>query len=268
MTRLTVEGLAIQAGGRTLCQGLELTLAPGQCWAILGGNGSGKTILLHTLAGLLPATAGTIRLDDHPLAALPRRHIAQRLGLLLQESHDPFPTSVLETAMSGRHPHLGRWQQEGDEDHAIVHQALAAMALSGMEQRVVQTLSGGERRRLAIATLLTQTPQLLLLDEPLNHLDLHHQQQLLHQQRRLAREGRTVVMVLHDPNQALRYCDRALLLYGDGRWESGVCEELLTVERLSHLYHHPMRLLRQGDERLFIPADEGTAGQTHSPSSH
>jgi iron complex transport system ATP-binding protein len=260
VTRLAVEGLAITQGGRTLCRGLELTLAPGQCWAVLGGNGSGKTTLLHTLAGLLPAAAGMIRLDHHPLATLPRRRIAQRLGLLLQESHDPFPTTVLETAMSGRHPHLGRWQQEGSADHAIVHQALAAMELSGMEQRMVQTLSGGERRRLAIATLLTQAPQLLLLDEPLNHLDLHHQQLLLRQQRQLAREGRTVVMVLHDPNQALRYCDQALLLYGDGRWESGVCEELLTVERLSRLYRHPMRLVEQGEERFFIPADEGVVG--------
>jgi iron complex transport system ATP-binding protein len=255
VTRLTAEGLTIQAGGRTLCQGLTLTFAPGQCWAILGGNGSGKTTLLHTLAGLLPGTAGTIRLDDHSVNTLPRRHIAQRLGLLLQESHDPFPTTVLETAMSGRHPHLGRWQQEGSEDHAIVHQALTAMELTGMEQRMVQTLSGGERRRLAIATLLTQTPQLLLLDEPLNHLDLHHQQQLLRRQRQLAAEGRTVVMVLHDPNQALRYCDQALLLYGDGRWESGRCEELLTVERLSRLYHHPMRMVQQGEERFFIPEE-------------
>lgn len=257
MTQLTASGLDIRQGGRTLCQGLELTLTPGQCWAILGGNGSGKTTLLHTLSGLLPSSDGVIELDHHPLLSLPRRRIAQQLGLLLQESHDPFPTTVLETVLSGRHPHLGRWQGEGDDDHAIAQEALSMMELTGMEQRMVQTLSGGERRRLAIATLLTQAPQLLLLDEPLNHLDLHHQQQLLVQLRQLAAGGRTVLMVLHDPNQALRYCDQVLLLYGDGQWESGACEELLTVERLSRLYQHPMRMLQQGEERFFTPAAGG-----------
>jgi iron complex transport system ATP-binding protein len=257
VTRLRVRGLEISQGGRSLCQGLELELGTSECWAILGGNGSGKTTLLHTLAGLLPALHGEILLDHQPLHTLPRRSIAQQLGLLLQESYDPFPTTVLETALSGRHPHLGRWQNEGDEDYAIARKALTLMELAGMEQRMVQTLSGGERRRLAIATLLTQSPQLLLLDEPLNHLDLHHQQQLLLQLRHLANGGQTVVMVLHDPNLALRYCDRVLLLYGDGQWESGACEELLTVERLSRLYKHPMRILQQGEERFFTPADTG-----------
>lgn len=255
MTRLTTKGLDIQIGERTLCRGLDLDLAPAQCWAVLGGNGSGKTTLLHTLAGLLPHNSGDIQLNDHPLATLPRRTIAQHLGLLLQESHDPFPTTVLETALSGRHPHLGRWQHEGEGDFALTREALASVDLGKMEERMVQTLSGGERRRLAIATLLTQAPQLMLLDEPLNHLDLHHQQRLLSQLRQLAAENRTIVMVLHDPNQACRYCDQALLLYGDGEWESGACEELLTVERLSRLYQHPMRLLQQDEEQLFIPAE-------------
>ena len=255
MTRLTAKGLDIQIGERTLCRGLDLDLAPGQCWAVLGGNGSGKTTLLHTLAGLLPYPSGDIQLNDHPITTLPRRTIAQQLGLLLQESHDPFPTTVLETALSGRHPHLGRWQHEGEEDFTLAREALASVDLATMEERMVQTLSGGERRRLAIATLLTQAPQLLLLDEPLNHLDLHHQQRLLSQLRQLAAESKTIVMVLHDPNQARRYCDQALLLYGDGEWESGACEELLTVERLSRLYQHPMRMLQQGEECLFIPGE-------------
>ncbi|MEN8169522.1 MAG: ABC transporter ATP-binding protein [Pseudomonadota bacterium] len=253
MKTLTAKGLDIKAGERRLCEGLNLTLAPNQCWAILGGNGSGKTTLLHTLAGLLPIINGDIHIDDSPITTLPRRTIAQQLGLLLQQSHDPFPTTVLETVLSGRHPHLGRWQQEGDKDMAIARDALALMDLTEMEQRMVQTLSGGERRRLSIATLLTQAPQLLLLDEPLNHLDLHHQQQLLHHLRTLTEQGKTVVMVLHEPNQALRYCDSALLLYGNGKWDSGECNELLTVERLGRLYRHPMRLLQQGKERLFIP---------------
>lgn len=232
-----------------------MVFSPGECWAILGGNGSGKTTLLHTLAGLTTATNGECLLGDSPLLSLSRRYIATKIGLLLQDIHDPFPTTVIETALTGRHPHLGRWQQEGESDFTLAQEALAQMDLAGLERRMVQTLSGGERRRLAIATLLTQATQILLLDEPFNHLDLHHQQQLLKYLGRLAQSGRTVIMVLHDPNQALRHCDHALLLYGDGNWEGGECEDLLTSERLSKLYRHPIRLLQQGDERYFTPAE-------------
>lgn len=253
MTRLSATGLTLEAGKRTLCRGLKLELLPGQCWAILGGNGSGKTTLLHTLAGLKSHGSGEIHLDGQAIQAIPRQIIARQLGVLLQESLDPFPATVLEAALSGRHPHLGRWQNEGKEDYTITRSALAKMDLQQMEQRMVQTLSGGERRRLAIATLLTQAPQLMLLDEPLNHLDLHHQQKLLHLLRGISQQGKTVVMVLHDPSQAIRYCDHTLLLYGDGKWESGESEELLTTERLSELYRHPMHLLEQEGERIFIP---------------
>ncbi len=253
MTRLSAQGLDIHVGERTLCRGLDLSLEPGQCWAILGANGSGKTTLLHTLAGLLPPANGEVRLGDREIGAMSRRTIAQLLGLLLQESHDPFPTTVLETALTGRHPHLGRWQREGAEEWALAREALTTMDLDGIEGRMVQTLSGGERRRLAIATLLTQAPRLLLLDEPLNHLDLHHQQALLQHLSHLANKGRTVAMVLHDPNQAVRYASHALLLYGDGSWESGESGTLLTAQRLGRLYRHPMKCLEQEGERLFLP---------------
>jgi iron complex transport system ATP-binding protein len=254
MARLQGQGLRLAMGARTLCRDLDLAIAAGECWGILGGNGSGKTTLLHTLAGLRPADNGKILLDGAPLAQLHRRTVAQRLGLLLQDSQDPFPASVWETALSGRHPHLGRWQSETPQDHARVRDALATMELGGMEERSIQSLSGGERRRLAIATLLTQDPALLLLDEPLNHLDLRHQQALLQHLRRLCDErDKGVAMVLHDPNQALRYCDRVLLLGGDGTWQAGRCEELLTAETLSQLYGCPIEMLEQDGRRLLLP---------------
>lgn len=255
MNLLSTHALDIQAGDRILCRGLNLEFSAGQCWAILGGNGSGKTTLLHTLAGLIAPAAGEVRLGNTPMAQLSRQAVAQQLGVLLQDNYDPFPTTVMETTLTGRHPHLTRWGSEGDEDYAIARESLAAMELTDLEQRMVHSLSGGERRRLAIATLLTQSPEFLLLDEPLNHLDLHHQQQLLQLLHQLSKRGRTVLMVLHDPNQAWRYCDRTLLLYGDGRWESGKSEQLLTADRLSGLYRHPMRLLQQGEEQIFIPGD-------------
>lgn len=258
MTQLGLKGVDIEVAGKVLCRGLDLTISPGQCWAILGGNGSGKTTLLHTMAGLRASDGGVIELDGQPLAAHPRTHIAQRIGLLLQDSHDAFPATVLEVALSGRHPHLARWQVEQEEDYQLARQALAAMDLAQLEQRQVQTLSGGERRRLAIGTLLCQSPDLFLLDEPLNHLDLRHQFALLQRLQNQTSKNMSAMIVLHDPNLAQRFCSHVLLLYGDGRWESGSGETMLTVERLEQLYQQPMGCIEDGGVRLFIPQAEIT----------
>ncbi len=251
---LTTTQLEGRIGKRTLWQELQLELCRGECWGVLGSNGSGKTTLLHTLAGLLPSAAGEVKLDGKVLSSFSRRNIARRLGLLLQDSHDAFPESVWENVLSGRHPHLGRWRQETTYDHELAREALELMDLSDLESRPVQSLSGGERRRLAIATLLTQDPNLLLLDEPLNHLDLRHQHSLLQLLRQLCKDrGKTIMMVLHDPNQALRYCDHVLLLFGNGAWRAGRSEELLTANSLSHLYGCPISELEQDDKRFFLP---------------
>lgn len=236
MSLLQTQNLSFGVSGRLLCDALNLQIKAGECWGILGPNGSGKTTLLHTLAGLRAPRSGSLLLNGVPLEQLERREIAQQLGLLLQDSHDPFPASVLEEVLCGRHPHLGRWQNEGEEDLALARAALLKLELADLEQRQIQSLSGGERRRVAMATLLTQSPALMLLDEPLNHLDLRHQKLLLETVNGLSEAGHGVMMVLHDPNQAVRCCDRILLLTGNGEWQQGSAEEMLQAERLSQLY--------------------------------
>ena len=141
--------------------------------------------------------------------------------MLPQASEDPFPGTVLETALVGRHPHLDFWAWEGAADRAVAHRCLAAMDLDGLDSRDIATLSGGERRRLAIATVLAQDPQVFLLDEPIQQLDPQHQLAVLAQLRGLAAAGRTVVMSLHDAGLAARYADECWLLFGDGRWSCG-----------------------------------------------
>src|SRR6185369_4991452 len=149
-----------------------------------------------------------------------------------------------ETALVGRHPHLDRWEWESAGDAKIVREALAAVDLAEFEQRDVQTLSGGERQRLAIATLLAQAPRLFLLDEPIAHLDLKHQIAMLELFAGAARDcGAGVVMVLHEPALAWRFCDRALLIHGDGTSESGPVRDMLTAERLSALYQYPLQAI-------------------------
>jgi iron complex transport system ATP-binding protein len=253
MNLLRTEALAVSVAGHTVVSDLSLSVARGQCWAILGRNGAGKTTLLHTLAGLRDADGGRLDLDGGPMTALSRRTIARRLALMPQDSSDPFPATVLETALIGRHPHLGVWEWEGPEDRERARQALAAVGLGELSDRDVTTLSGGERRRLAVATVLTQEPQIYLLDEPVNHLDPHHQVRLLQLLRTTADNG-AVMMSLHDVNLAARFCDRVLLLYGNGESEHGPTAELLTAERLERLYGHPVRVFRDGNARAFLPA--------------
>ncbi len=251
---LETRALAVDIGGRRLVDGLDLILMPGERLAILGRNGAGKSTLLATLAGLRPPASGTVLLGGADCAALPAREAALRRAWLGQFQNDPFGSTVLETALTGRHPHLGRWAWESPADADLARSALDAVGLRGMENRPVHTLSGGERQRLSIATLLTQAAPLYLLDEPLSHLDLNHQMAALELFAATAREqGAGVVMVLHDPALAHRFCDRALLVHGDGRTESGEVDAILTAATLSRLYGYGLHQLEDGGRRCFIP---------------
>ena len=244
MSRLSAQNLQVRIGNTEVCRDLSVEFEPGQCWAILGRNGTGKTTLLHTLAGLREPHAGTVQLDGMALSTQPRRSIARRLGLLPQDNHDAFPATVLETALLGRHPHLSPWGWESTEDHRLARTALEHVGLAGWDERRIDTLSGGERRRLAVATLLTQAPNIMLLDEPTNHLDLHHQIELLKLLSHQAKEQKkTLVMVLHDLNLAARFADHCLLLYGDGNVCAGPCDSVLETSTLERLYSQPLRMV-------------------------
>jgi iron complex transport system ATP-binding protein len=251
---LSAQGLEVAIAGIVVCRELDFSVAPGECWAILGRNGAGKTTLLHTLAGLRAPISGAIALDGRPLATMPAREVARIRGLLTQDDSDAFGATVLETAMIGRHPHLSRWQWESGEDLRIAREALVSMDLAGAEQRDVRTLSGGERRRAALAALLTQQPRLMLLDEPSSHLDLAHQLGVLRRLTALARDQRSaLIMVLHDVNLARRFCDHVLML-DRGVAVAGSAAELLTAKRLSEIYGVALKTLSEGEERYFVPA--------------
>ena len=251
---LAAVSLSVRAGARELVRELSVEFAPGEVVAILGRNGSGKTLTLHTLAGLRRAAAGEVWLDGAPLPQFKRRSVALRLGLLPQDLEDAFVTTAMETVLIGRHPHLALWQWETAEDERLAREALAAVDLQDFAVRHTDTLSGGEQRRVAVAALLAQQPGIFLLDEPTNHLDPHHQLAVLGLFRGLADQGRTVVTTLHDPTLAARFADRALLLFGDGRWSLGPVSSALTAGSLSELYLAPMMELGKDGRRVFVSA--------------
>lgn len=256
---LSASRLDVSVPGRALVRALDLDVGPGEFLTILGQNGSGKTLTLHTLAGLRAAAAGEITLDARPIAGWPRRQLAQKMALLPQDSDDIFPASVFDTVLIGRHPHVAALRLESARDRQIAEDALDTMALLPLKDRDVVTLSGGERRRLAIAQVLTQSPQVYLLDEPLNHLDPQHQLHALALFRRLADAGASVTATLHDVNLAARFGNRALLLNGDGSWQLGNTTEILTPENLGRLYGVQMDSVEWQGQTLFVPSDRNDA---------
>jgi iron complex transport system ATP-binding protein len=251
--RLSCQGLRLAVAGRTLCERLDFAARASECWVVVGPNGAGKSTLIATLAGLAAPAAGDVAYDGAPLATLPPRERALRRGWLPQDSVDFFPATVLETTLVGRHPHLARWRWESAEDVAAARAALAQLGLAGFEDRDVRTLSGGERRRVALAALLAQDPALLLLDEPSTHLDLAQQIAALDALTALARtRGKTIVMVLHELHLALRYADHAIAL-GGGRAVAGAAGEVLGAEALSALFGHRLESVGAGLARTLVP---------------
>lgn len=246
--------LSVTVPGRALLRDLSLALRPGTVVAVLGRNGAGKSSLLHVMAGLRPAAAGEVRLQGRAVSQWRRREFARYVGLLPQTSEDAFPGTVLESALVGRHPHVGALQWESGADKAIARRCLAAVGLDGLEDRDIATLSGGERRRLAVAAVLAQEPRVFLLDEPNQQLDPQHQLGVLRMFRSLADSGRTVIVSLHDAGLAARFADESLLLFGDGRWSHGPTAQSLTAESVGRLYGIDVRELAWGGGRTFVPA--------------
>lgn len=249
--------LEVNIGGHRVCHDLNWRVDAGESWAILGRNGVGKSTLLATLAGLRAQNRGRLSIAGHalPLASqgAGARAIARVRGYLSQHQIDPFASTVMETVLVGRHPHLGRWDWESAADRRIAAAALNEVDLGGFAEREVQTLSGGERQRLAVAQLLGQEPQLFLLDEPLTHLDLSHQVAVMELFARRATAGAAIVAVLHDPGFAARYCRQALLLFGNGEWLAGPADEVITARNMTRLYGHPLRELCADGNRWFVP---------------
>lgn len=243
--------LDITVNARTLVSQLSMNLMQGSITCILGKNGTGKSLTLHTLAGLREFKQGTLHLDNQSLKSLSRRQVAQQLAFVAQDIEEPFPVTVMECSISGRHPHINFWHWESARDYEIVHDALTAVDLADFANRNVHTLSGGERRRLAIAVALAQCPKIFVLDEPINHLDPQHQLQVLKLMQRKAAEGCAVIMSLHDPNIALQFADNVLLLFGDGRWMYGDTG-IINADNMSELYDTPMQEFSSPNNRKWI----------------
>ncbi|MFZ6847168.1 ABC transporter ATP-binding protein [Undibacterium sp. RuRC25W] len=253
---MDIRDLSLKAGNRQLIQHLNWTINAGECWCIIGRNGAGKSTLLRTLAGLRDAESGQIFLHDKSLRDWPLLALARERAFLPQNRTDAFAYRAIDTVLSARHPYQGTQYWESDSDLHIAMQALRELDVDDLAQRDVRSLSGGERQRVAIAALLAQDAQCMLLDEPANALDLAHQVRVMQLFSTLCREqNKTVVMVSHDLNLAYRIATHALLLMGDGSWMAGPAEQILDAEQLSHCLGHPIERFTHHGQTLFLPRD-------------
>ncbi len=250
---LQTEGLRVAVPGRVLIEGLDCEIRAGEFVALLGGNGSGKSLLLRTLAGLRASAGGRVFLCGVGIATLSRREFARRLGFLPQDPESMPQGSVAESVLLGRFAHLGFWEASSQNDLERVERALDQAGIAGLASRELGSLSGGEPRRAAIARLLVQSPSVYLLDEPTNHLDPAHQIGVLARMRSLAREGAAVIVSLHDPNLALRFADRIALLDGKGTVDLLDARDLGSGH-LGKLYGLPYVETRLDGQRFMAPA--------------
>lgn len=253
---LQTRNLTLQYPGKILCRSLNLTINPGECWAILGQNGCGKTTLIHALGGLHPTNSengSSVMVGGKAPQTWPRRELARDLGVLLQEEPGEFWGNVYEYVLLGRYPHIENLFGWNNVDHDMTTRALECMELIHLAHRSLGTLSGGERQRVRIALLLAQSPQCYLLDEPLQHLDIRHQLLVMTLFSELAKQGNALMMVLHDAAWASRFCDHILMLFDNGRTITGSVEEILNRSNLEALYQCNMEEFVVGRVRHFVP---------------
>jgi iron complex transport system ATP-binding protein len=233
---LTAEALCYSVNGATLLDGVDLGLNRGELLAIAGPNGAGKSTLLGLLAGDLAPTSGRVELAGRTPGSYSADELARFRAVLPQQTVLQFAFTAQEVVEFGRAPHRGRFSRSPADDFQAVQSAMAEADVLSLAKRTFPTLSAGEQARVTLARVLAQETAVLLLDEPTSALDLHHQELVMGLARRLAREGGTVVAVVHDLNLAAGYADSVALLNRGALVAHDTPWNVLTSELLADVF--------------------------------
>ena len=239
----TCQALTVAYDNTPVLQQFSLAFQPQKITALLGANGCGKSTLLKTLAGQLAPQAGLIQLDEKALAVWPLAQRAQRVAYLPQYPELFADMTVFDLVRYGRYPHQSRRQQWQPEDEVAVREAMLQTGLSTLASRRMKSLSGGQQQRAWIAMVLAQDAGILLLDEPINHLDLNHQVEIMDLLVDLRQQGKTLIVVLHDLNLASRYADHLVLMQQGEVIAQGASTTVLTESHITQAYQQPVSVI-------------------------
>jgi iron complex transport system ATP-binding protein len=272
---LGAENISVVRGTRRILDRVSATARPSEFLAILGPNGAGKSTLLHCLAGSLEADEGAVQLDGRALSAWAARDLSRRRAVLTQSPSLGFAFTALQLVLIGRSPHMGN--NPGRTDLRAAAAAMQEAGVAHLAERSYLTLSGGERQRVHLARVLAQLhaeepgERYLLLDEPTNNLDLGHQHLALSAARRLTEQGVGVVAILHDPNHAVAYADRILVLHRGRTHAEGAASDVLTEALMSEVFEVAARVLREPQRDrpyiVFWPGNRPQPERRHTCSS-
>lgn len=243
MKGLQAEKLTLAYDNAEIIRDLQVTVHPSQITALVGPNGCGKSTLLRGLSRLLKPRQGAVYLDGKAIHQIPTKQLATQIGVLPQSPTAPEGLTVHELVAQGRYPHQSWFQQWSEQDENITLEALRITNMSDMADRPLDTLSGGQRQRAWIAMALAQETDILLLDEPTTFLDLAYQIEVLDLLRELNDEGRTIVMVLHDLNQACRYADYLVAMREGTIIAEGLPKDVMTEEMVKTVFGLESRIV-------------------------
>ncbi len=238
MVLLTVDGVECRYGSVKILENVNLTVKEGDFVGILGPNGSGKTTLLKSISRTLKPHKGAIFLDKNDIYNMKSVDLAKHMAVVPQESNIGFSFTALDIVLMGRNPHMKRFQMESETDIAIVRKAMTQTNTWHLADRPINELSGGEKQRVVIARALAQEPKVLLLDEPLTHLDMINQLEIMDLVRELCAKDHLIVLaVIHDLNLAGRYCTSAILIKDSRVFAAGPLNQVLTSENIKSVFH-------------------------------
>lgn len=249
---IRIDHVSLQYGPARILKDVSLTIPKGGITALIGPNGAGKSSLLGLIARLQPLQTGSISLDDLSVASTPSNELAKKLAILRQDNQVASRLTVKELVGFGRFPHNRGHQTQADCQ--MVEEALKLFDLSDLSGRFLETLSGGQRQRALVAMAFCQDTDYLLLDEPLNNLDMYFARELMQSLRKIADQDRkTIIIVLHDINYASGFADRMIAMRAGEIVADGPPQALMTSETLEAIYGFAIPVAQVGDQRIAMP---------------